>query len=264
MAKTILITGALGGMGRATCELLMEKGYTVWGLDYVERDIPDGLNFIKADLTDEASVAAAYEKISAKTQSISAIIHMAGMYDAHSLVEMSEQRFLKMFEVNVFSAYRINRIFLPLLRKGSRILLTSSELGPLDPLPFTGIYGITKSTLEKYAFSLRTELALLGIHVTVRRPGAVKTGLLSVSTDALDKFCTDTELYKYNAKRFRGIVDKVESRNIPPEKIASLAYRALRAKRPRYVYSINRNPLLLLLDALPARLHVKVIGMILK
>jgi len=264
MADTVLITGALGGMGRAACKLFLEKGYNVWGLDYAENDVPQGINFIKTDLTDEASVAAAYEKVSRNTESLAAIVHLAGMYDAHSLVEMSEERFLKIFNVNVFGAYRVNRIFLPLLKKGSRILLTSSELGPLDPLPFTGIYGITKSTIEKYAFSLRTELALLGIHVSVLRPGAVKTGLLSISTTALDKFCAETELYKYNAKRFRGIVDKVESRNVPPEKIAVLAHRAVTAKRPRYVYSINRNPLLLLLNALPARLHVKVIGMILK
>ena len=133
------------------------------------------------------------------------------------LVEMDGERLKRIFEVNFFAVCRVNRIFLPVLERGGRIVITSSELAPLDPLPFTGLYGVTKSAVEKYAFSLRMELKLLGYRVSILRPGAVKTGMIGVSTDRLTEFCEGTSLYSCNAKRFRKIVDSVETKNISPQ-----------------------------------------------
>ena len=262
--KNILITGAGGGMGTAVCRLFSQMGCRVWGLDISEKEKIDGVCFIPTDLTDMSSVTAAFEKVAAETDTLDAIVHMAGIYDMNSLVEMSEKDFKHIFEVNLFGVYRVNKTFMPMLKSGSRIIITTSELAPLDPLPFTGIYGITKSALEKYAYSLRMELNLLGIKVSVIRPGAVKTGLLGDSTDALDAFTKNTSLYSYNAAKFRKIVDSVESRSVSPEKIAKIAKKAVFAKRPRYVYCINRNPLLLILSALPHRLQVSIIKMLIK
>ena len=160
--------------------------------------------------------------------------------------------------------FLINKTFLPLLKKGSKILITTSELAPLDPLPFTGIYAVSKAALDKYAYSLRMELQLLGISVSVLRAGAVKTDMLGASTTALDRFCKKTELYSCNAKRFKRIVEGVEARNIEPQRIAKKAYRVLGKRSPAFAYSINRNPLLLLLNALPKRLQLFIIRMILK
>ena len=90
----------------------------------------------------------------------------------------------------------------------------------------------TKGALDRYAYSLRMELQLKGIKVSVLRAGAVSTGMLGVSTDALDRFCAGTKLYSCNAERFKRIVGSVEARNIPPEKIAQKAVRILK-KTPR-------------------------------
>ena len=79
---------------------------------------------------------------------------MAGIYDLNSLIEMKEEDFVRIFDINVFSIYRINKTFAPLLKEKGKVIIVSSELAPLDPLPFTGIYGITKSTVEKYAYYL--------------------------------------------------------------------------------------------------------------
>jgi short-subunit dehydrogenase len=171
---------------------------------------------------------------------------------------------MKIFNVNYFGVYRINKIFLPLLNDKSKIIITSSELAPLDPLPFTGLYGITKSTLEKYAYSLRMELNLLGHKVIVIRPGAVKTSLLNDSTISIDRFIDKTILYKDTSTRFKKIVDSVESKNIDPMKIAKITYKALTKKRPKFIYNINRNFLLKVLNILPDRLQVSIIGRLLK
>lgn len=262
--KYVVITGAYGGMGYATAKALSGCGYRVFALDKKVGEAEENIVPVETDVTDSESVKRAFRFVASQVDRIYAIVHFAGIYRLDSLVEMSEERFTGIFDVNLFGAYRVNREFLPMLKKGSRIILTTSELAPLSPLPFTGVYAITKSALEKYAFSLRMELQLLGINVLVIRPGAVKTGLLSDSTRELDKFCENTRIYTYNAEKFKKIVDDTEAKNVTPQRIAKAAVSALEAKRPRYVYNVNRNPLLRLLNALPARWQTAIIGRILK
>lgn len=260
----ILITGACGGMGEAACKLLEKQGHTVYGLDIAEPARASCSHYEQVDLTKEADVLAAFRAIRATGVSFDAIIHHAGIYDLNSLVEISGDAMSRIWEINFLSAARVNRIFLPLLSPGAKIILTSSELAPLDPLPFTGLYGITKTAVEKYAFSLRMELQLLGYQVIVLRPGAVKTSLLDVSTARLDAFCQNTALYSCNAERFRKIVNSVEAKSVTPERIAALDLKILQKKRPKYIYSINRNPGLRLLNLLPAKAQTTIIRKILK
>ena len=105
---------------------------------------------------------------------------------------------------------------------------------------------------------------MLGISVSVLRAGAVDTGMLGVSTDALDEFCCKTCLYACNAERFKKIVESVEARCVPPEKIAEKTQKILGAKKPKFAYSINRNPLLLMLNILPKRTQLWAIKQVLK
>ena len=108
------------------------------------------------------------------------------------------------------------------------------------------------------------EAQLLGIDVCVLRAGAVATDMLGASTSALDRFCEGTKLYTCNAARFKKIVESVEARSIAPEKIAEKAAKILGRKRTRFAYSINRNPLLLMLNAMPKRFQLRVIKQVLK
>lgn len=263
MSKAILITGAYGGMGKKTAELFSKNGYTVYALDKNVGDREDNIIPIKTDITDEKSIEKAFLEVKNQADSLYAIIHFAGVYMLDSLVEMESDSFKKIFDINVTGVFLINKIFLPLLKDGSRIVITTSELAPLKPLPFTGIYAVTKSALDKYAYSLKMELQLLNISVSVLRAGAVSTGMIKTSTDELDKFCQKTKLYSFSGKRFKDIVNKVEARNIAPEKIAQKMYKIVKKKNPQFKYSINRNPLLLLLNLLPEKLQFYIIKRIL-
>jgi len=262
--KHALITGVSGGMGNAAARQLLSEGYTVYGLDLEEPEPEENLFFIQTDLTNTDEIDQAFETVRSMTERLDCIIHLAGIYDLHSLVEISEEAFLKIFHVNLFAIFRINKTFLPLLRRGSRILITSSELAPLDPLPFTGIYAMTKTAVERYAYSLRMELQLKDIQVIVLRPGAVETGLLDDSMTALQSFCKNTTLYPVNAGKFRQIVRSIETRNIPPEKIAGIISEALAVKHPKLVYKANLNPLLRIMNVLPDRLQLLIIKQLLR
>ncbi len=264
MKPSVLITGAYGGMGYATAKSLVKNGFRVFALDKAVGETEENIIPIEADITDENSVLNAFRIVCRQTEELFAIIHFAGIYMLDSLVEMDLTAFEKIFKINLGGVFLVNKCFLPLLKNGSRILITTSELAPLDPLPFTGIYAVTKSALDKYAYSLRMELQLKDIKVSVLRAGAVSTGMLGVSTDALDRFCKNTSLYSCNAKRFKGIVDRVEARSVDPSRIADKVKKILGKRNPRFAYSINRNPLLLMLNALPKRTQLWVIKLILK
>ena len=262
--KCVLISGSSGGMGLATVKKLIENGYFVFGVDIKETEYHnENFRFIKTDIRDIKSIESAYEEVRKITDEIDAIINMSGIYDLNSLIEISEEDFIKIFDINVFGAYRLNKVFSSMLVDKGKIIITSSELAPLYPLPFTGIYAITKKTIEGYADSLRMELQLLDKYVSVIRPGAVDTTLLDVSTEKVKEFTNTTTHYQYNSERFKRIVDKVESRKVSPEKIANLALKILKKKKPKYVYKINRNPLLLIFNILLKRMQNHIIKRIL-
>ena len=261
--KTVLVTGAAGGMGRAICQKLTEQDFLVYGLDLNEVPL-ENVRGIRCDMRDLSSLERAKKEIEESCSHLDAIVHAAGIYDLDALSEMDEERFLRIFDVNVFGAYRINRLFTPMMGEGGRITIITSELAPLNPLPFTGIYSVTKTALDRYAYSLRSELALRGISVSVIRPGAVATGLLNVSTEALDRFCSTTKYFAPNAEHFRGIVNRVEAKSVAPQKVAELVYQSLTVRHPRYVYNLNRNFLLRLMSALPDHLQIFILKQILK
>ena len=262
--KYVVITGAYGGMGYATVQAMKNQGYTVFALDRAVGSAEENVVPIQTDVTDIESVRSAFEIVRKTTDEVFAIVHFAGVYMLDSLIEIPETEFDKIVKVNFYGAFHVNKVFAPLLKNGSRILMTTSELAPLNPLPFTGLYAVTKSALDDYAYALKMELQLLGVGVSVLRAGAVSTGMLGASTTALDRFCEKTQTYKCNAERFKNIVNGVEAKNVPPEKIAEKTLKILQAKKPKFAYAVNRNKLLRLLNILPKRMQFFIIKKILK
>ena len=258
-----IITGCSGGMGLATSKELIKQGFEVFGLDIKETESFEHFHFIKTDVRNQKDIDNAFKIIKEQVSSIDVIINMAGITELNSLIEMSEEAFTGIFNTNVFGVYRINKTFVPLLKEKGKIFIISSELAPLDPLPFNGIYAISKSALDKYAYSLRMELQLLGYQVIVIRPGAVDTDMINISNEQIEQFVNETTTYEEISKKFKKIVSSVESRKIPPERIALLISKVIKKKNPKYVYKINRNPLLMMMNILPNRLQNKLIKNIL-
>ena len=107
------------------------------------------------------------------------------------------------------------------------------------------------------------ELQLLGHKVSVIRPGAVRTSLLDVSQKRIGDFCNGTELYKNTSRRFLKLVNRIETANVQPEKVARKILKALESGHPHYVYNINRSTLLRLFNALPQHMQNYLIRKIL-
>ena len=262
----VLITGGASGMGRATALKLAENGYYVFSCDIKKNEQEvEGIEQIVVDVTDMQSVKEAFEVVSQETNSLFAVINFAGIIMMNSLIEISEEDFVKIFNVNVFGAYRINKTFFPLVKNGGgRIIVTTSELAPNKILPFNAIYSISKKALDAYAQGLTMELSLLGVPVITLRPGAVETPILKDSNKEMELLNNNTELYKNTITNFKKIVDKEQGGAISPTKIAELVLRILKKRNPKHIYSKNVSKKLKLLNLLPTKMQAKIFKMMLK
>lgn len=262
----ILITGGASGMGRETALKLAQNGYFVFSCDIkTNEENVENIMELKVDVTDMASIKKAYEIVSSKTDRLSAVVNFAGIIMMNSLIEISEEDFVRIFNINLFGAYRVNKVFFSLIQKGKgKVIITTSELAPNKILPFNAIYAISKKALDAYAQGLTMELGLLDIPVITLRPGAVETPILKDSNKEMEDLNANTTLYKNTITKFKHIVDKEQGGAISPEKIADLVLKILKRKNPKHIYKKNVSKKLKLLNIVPTKLQLKIFKMILK
>ena len=257
----ILITGAASGIGRATADYFIQMGHNVYGIDLQQTDIRDRYLGFVADVTDENSLRAVFEEL--RMVSLDVIVNIAGIHQMVSLVEGDYSSMKKMVDVNLCGAMLVNHTFQRLLKKDGRIIIVTSEVAAFDPMPFNGLYSVTKTALDTYAQALRQELNLIGQKVITIRPGAVQTALSIGSVKATEQLANSTVLYEKQAKRFCGLAVKFMGTPIAPERLAALIYKATTAKHPKLIYQKNRHIGLILLNILPKRLQCAVIKFLL-
>jgi len=263
--KHMLITGGVGGIGHAVSVYFSQKSWKVYSCDIASQESTDqNIIPVAMDIRNAESVAIARSLVEVDTDHLDVIVNLAGVYIMDSLVEVPEEDFLRIFDINVNGAYRVNKEFLPLVKNGGRIIIITSELSGLDPLPFNGIYSITKTTLEAYAHSLRLELALIDIPVITIRPGPVNTKLLGDSFSSMESMCKKTQLYRTNAVQFHHIMKKATGKSMPPEKLADMIYRVAVVSHPKASYTIGAGLALRLFSVLPAKIQAALLKRLLK
>jgi len=244
----ILITGAASGIGLATAAWLTARGHRVYGID---KRAAEGVSCFTADITDEAALLQIRDKLESDGVVLDAIVNVAGVHIMASLVECPYENMKKAVDINLAGTILVNRVFHRCLKNDGRILIVTSEVASLDPLPFNGLYTVTKTALDAYAQALRQELNLLGQKVITVRPGAVETPLCSGSVKATADLAETTILYQKQAKSFSGLAAKFMGKPIKAEKLAELLYKAATARHPKRIYQKHRNPGLVLLNILP-------------
>ncbi len=261
--KNVLITGAASGIGAALARKFAEEGWQTYALDICEITPAKNTVSYKADITSEGEIADIASLLKEQGVMLDLIINVAGIHRMASLVESDFAVMKRLTEVNLCGTMLVNRCFHGLLAPRGRIVIVTSEVAYLDPMPFNGLYSVSKTALECYAQALRQELNLLGQRVITVRPGAIETPLCSESVDATARLAEETQLYKKQAGRFSGIAAKFMGRPMKPDVLAKAVYRAATAKRPRAVYKKHRNPGLVLLNLLPIKMQCAIIKMLL-
>ncbi len=185
--RTVLVTGAASGIGKASAELLARAGHRVFaGVRRPEAaSLDKRIEVVKLDVTDAASVAACVAAISAKAGAIDVLVNNAGGALVGAVEETDVEQAQALFDVNVFGAIRVAKAVLPGMRaKGfGRIVNISSVLGFL-PAPYFAAYSASKHALEGYSESLDHEVRGFGVRVIVIEPGFMRTNIDANSAKA--------------------------------------------------------------------------------
>ena len=265
MEKYVLLTGANGGIGQRILSSLLNEKYKVISLDINNSNIKDkSTTFIKCDVTKHSDLEKAFKEIKKVTPSLFAIINTIGMFKMQSIVEGSEEDFRKIFEVNFFGIYSLNKMMFPLLHKGSRIINLTSEVAKYSPQPLQAYYNLTKITLDAYTDSLRRECNYLGIKVIKIQSGSMKTGMLGTANDDFEKMAKESKRFSKPMRKLKHIMDNELEKQNDPKILGDLIVKILAKKNPKIRYKVKNSFKLALMGALPEGLQDKIYTKVIK
>ena len=181
MSRTVLITGASTGIGRATAERFHREG---WNVGATMRSPADGqelsqlsnVHVTRLDVTDQESIATAVAEVSERFGSIDVLVNNAG-FGAYGPLEItSTETIRRQFDTNVIGLLEVTRAVIPIMRsQGDGVIVNISSMGGRMAFPFGSLYHGSKFAVEGISEALAYEMMTLGIKVKVVEPGAVAT-----------------------------------------------------------------------------------------
>lgn len=238
MSRSVLVTGASAGIGRATAELLAARGWSVTG---GSRRGTAGATWrgTHMDVDDDASVAAAVEAAASGGGRLEALVACAGWGLAGAVEHTSVEDGKAQIETNFWGVHRCVRAVLPILRShgGGRIVVVGSIAGVIA-IPFQAFYSASKFALEGYAEALAWEVAPFDIGVTIVEPGNVRTDFTSARRDVGAPDGDDP--YRERVAKAVSQMERDEQAGVPPEAVARVIARVLDAKAPPRRVSVGK------------------------
>lgn len=175
--RVVLVTGGNRGIGRAIAERFVSEGYTV-AVTARSGEGPEGTLTVRADVTDAASLDAAYTEVEQKLGPVGVVVANAGITKDTLLLRMTEEDFDTVVSTNLGGAFRVvKRAAKGMLRaKWGRVILISSVVGLYGSAGQIN-YSSSKSALVGFARSLTRELGSRGITANVVAPGFIETDM---------------------------------------------------------------------------------------
>lgn len=185
--KTIVVTGAAGGIGGAIVRELLHHGARVAAVDLREADMqlltkdaratPQTLSLHAVNSTDRSAIKALPGEILQQHASIDGYINCAGVVQPFvHVADLDEKAIKRVMEVNFYGTLYMAQAFIPhLLKRPEAHIVNISSMGGFLPVPGQGLYGASKAAVSLLSESLFSELLGSSIHVTTVYPGATNT-----------------------------------------------------------------------------------------
>lgn len=260
MNKIAIVTGGSGGIGRCTAAALRDAGCRVYELS--RREIPaEKITHISADITDEAQVKAAVEKVFELEGRIDILVNNAGFGISGAAETTKTEDAHAQLELNLYGMDNVTKAVLPIMRaqRSGRIVCMSSIAGIL-PIPFQLWYSVSKAAINAYVLALQNEVRPYGISVCAIMPGDIASGF----TDARQKSEAGDDAYSGRIARSVAVMEHDERTGMSPEKagkfVAKMALK--RRSKPLVSLGIAYEGAALLAKFLPRRLSNYIVGMI--
>ena len=181
MQKVMLITGAAGGIGRATVNLFTEKGWRVIGVDRQPfgDGFPDDGLFIRADISDPKSIDTIFDLAKGFTDRLDALINNAAYQVIKPLIETSVEEWDAVMASNLRSVFLAAKLAYPLLEaKGGGAIVNVSSVHAVATSKDISAYAASKGGLLALTRAMAIEFAPVNVRVNAILPGAVDTPML--------------------------------------------------------------------------------------
>ncbi len=180
MTRTVLVTGAAGGIGRATVSLFSEKGWRVVGVDRSEfgDGFPNNGLFIQSDISRAEDMQAIFEKAHQFTESLDALVNNAAMQIAKPIVDTTVEEWDAVMASNLRSVFLGVKLAHPLLKKGGGAVVNVSSVHAIQTSANIAAYAASKGGLLALTRAMAIEFAPDNIRVNAILPGAVDTPML--------------------------------------------------------------------------------------
>ncbi|MGW1777533.1 SDR family NAD(P)-dependent oxidoreductase [Streptomyces sp. NPDC002143] len=184
---TALVTGGASGIGRATAELLAERGARVAVLDLDPSSVEKPLLGYRADVGDDASVRAAVEAAVAELGGLDILVNNAGIGAQGTVEDNDDAEWHRVLDVNVVGMVRTARAALPHLRRSAHAAVVNTcSIAATAGLPQRALYSATKGAVYSLTLAMAADHVREGIRVNCVNPGTADTPWVGRLLDAAD------------------------------------------------------------------------------
>lgn len=242
----VLITGCSTGIGRATADLLLKAGYTVYATARRPETLAElavaGAQTLALDVTSEESMAAAVGEVERAHGAVGTLINNAGYGEYGPIEEADLDAVRRMFETNVFGLARMIQLVLPGMRTaGGGLIVNIGSMGGRIAFPIGGYYHATKYAVEGITDALRNEVREFGIDVTLIEPGPIRT--------QFERTINSSAAVANSDSPYADLVAKVRSVNsgayeskllsVGPDAVAKAILKAVESDPPKSRYLVT-------------------------
>ena len=262
---TVLITGASAGLGHAVAKRFQEAGWNVAATMRSPDKEPvlgtlDRVALIPLDVTDDASIAAAFEAAAARFGAVDVVVNNAGYGLTGAFETLDPAQIRRQFDTNVFGLMNVCRAAIPRFRaQGHGVIVNIASMGGRITFPLYSVYHSTKWAVEGFSESLQHELRPFGIRVKIVEPGVIRTDFYGRSADAGE--LDDASPYAAYARKVMANMTPGPDSGSSAAQVAEVVWQAATdgSARLRYIAGGDARQILWLRKLTPDWLYTRIV-----
>jgi NAD(P)-dependent dehydrogenase (short-subunit alcohol dehydrogenase family) len=226
MQKTIFITGASAGLGKATVKLFQHKGWNVIAtMRNPEKETEliqlENVTLLPLDVTNQEQIKTTVAK-AISLHSIDVVFNNAGYGLMGALEAVSDEQILRQVNTNLLGVIRVTQAFIPHFReKKSGLFISTTSIGGLFAFPLNSMYHATKFAVEGWSESMSFELGMHNIGIKTVAPGGIVTDFIGRSLDR-----SSHPAYQETEDKLFAAFDGMMQSASTAEQIAAIVYEA--------------------------------------
>ncbi len=249
--RSVLVTGASTGIGRATALRLDADGWRVFaGIrnpadgESLRQAASERLVSVTLDVTEPEQIAAAAELVERESEGgLDGLVNNAGVAVPGPLETVPLDDLRHQLEVNLVAYVAVTQAMLPQIRRAEGRIVFLASIGGRIAFPFGGPYHASKFATEAIGDVFRQELRPWGIKVAIIEPGSIDTPIWErgqrKGEEIEAKSPRTNLLYGAALDKFKQVIEDTAERGIPPEKVAKAISHALESSRPKSRYLVG-------------------------